>query len=435
MGSTVHPGVRMRFFGKSVVLFLIAMFLLAELGCGDQYRPVANPISSPGGQPQATHFAWVVNYNPVGNGSTTEIDVSGDSNLAVNSMGAGTSYEAFPFNSLSLYVANAGDDTVMQYLPTLNGNITTISLPAGSHPIAITSQNNSFMFALNQGPSTLCQNNGSISTTRTSTLSGTNTTCIGQNPTAMGQSPADGWIYAINQGDNTVSVVNPSGPTVVGNPVAMPSGQTAVALATNTAGWVFVITQGGSSSPGAVQIIAQGATTDQNGQQQVVIAASVPLGVLPTYAVVDPNRQRLYVANNGDNTVSVYDSSNINPSNNPAMPLLATAPVGMQPVGVAVLLDGTTFYVANQGSNTVSVVSQSSFSTVATVNLPSGANPVWIAAEPGSQKVYVADQGTSETTVIATSNNAITANVPAPQQVSSCSSNCALQTPLMIVTQ
>ncbi len=348
----------MRLFGKSVFLFLIALFLMAELGCGDQYRPVANPISSPGGQPQGTHYAWVVNYNPVGDGSTTEIDVSGDSNLAVNSMGVGTSYEAFPYNSLSLYVANAGDDTVMQYLPTLKGNITTISLPAGSHPVAITSQNNSFMFTLNAGANSECQNppRGSISTISTSTLSVTNTTCIGVNPIAMVQSPATGWIYAINQGDNTVSVFNPSGPGPVGNPVAMPAGQNAVALATNTAGWIFVITQGAQSSPGTVQIIGQGTNADG----QVTIAASVPLGVQPTYAVIDPNRQRLYVTNTGDNTVSVFDSSNINANNTPAMPTLATAPVGSQPVGVAVLLDGTNFYVANQGSNTVSVVSQSS---------------------------------------------------------------------------
>ena len=118
----------MRVLRKSAFFLVIAFLLLIEVGCGDQYRPVANPIVSPGGQPQKLHFAWVLNTNPNGNGSVTEIDVSGDSSLSVNSMGVGTSVEAFPSNSLSLYVANAGDDTVMQYLPTLAGAITTISL-------------------------------------------------------------------------------------------------------------------------------------------------------------------------------------------------------------------------------------------------------------------------------------------------------------------
>ena len=82
---------------KTVFLTFTAFVLLAELGCGDYYRPVANPIVSPGGQPQSAHYAWVLNSNPVGgDGSTTEIDVSGDTNLAVNTMGVGTSAEAFP---------------------------------------------------------------------------------------------------------------------------------------------------------------------------------------------------------------------------------------------------------------------------------------------------------------------------------------------------
>jgi YVTN family beta-propeller protein len=104
-------------------------------------------------------------------------------------------------------------------------------------------------------------------------------------------------------------------------------------------------------------------------------------------------------------------------------------------VGVTALASGSYFYVANAGSNDVSVISQNSFSTFATVPLPAGANPVWITSDPSSQKVYVADQGTSETTIIQTSNNAITQNIQAPAQVSGCASNCALQTPVMILTQ
>ena len=119
-----------------------------------------------------------------------------------------------------------------------------------------------------------------------------------------------------------------------------------------------------------------------------------PLGVQPTYSIVDPNRNRLYVTNSGDNTVSVFDVSSVTQGgSDPAVPTLATVPVGTDPVGVIPLLDGTNFYVANAGSNNVTVVSQSSFTTQATVTLPTGANPVWIAADPTSQKVYVADSG------------------------------------------
>ncbi len=426
-------GVRMRALRKTVFLACIVFVLLAELGCGDYYRPVANPIVSPGGQPQSSHYAWVLNSNPGGgDGSTTEIDVSGDTNLAVNTMGVGTSAEAFPTNSLSLYVANAGDDTVMQYLPTLAGAITTISLLPGSHPIALTSQNNAKMFVLNSGPPSTCQADGSLSTISTATLSVATTLCLGVNPTAFVQSPSTGYIYAINQGDNSVSVVSSDGSTLMGtitttsSPVGL--GLNPVSIAANNQGWIFVVTQGAQGSPGTLDVIYTG-----NGNL-TTIAATAPLGMLPTQALFDPTRNRLYVTNGGDGTVSVFDVSAIN-TTSPSIPLLATVAVGTNPVGVTALTDGSNFFVANQGSNTVSVVSQSSFSVLATVSLPSGANPVYIASDPSAAKVYVADQGTSETTIIQTSNNTITQNILAPTQVSGCTSSCPLQTPMMIVTQ
>jgi YVTN family beta-propeller protein len=402
---------------------------MAEVGCGDQYRPVANPVISPGGQPQSNHFAWVVNNNPQGDGSTTEIDVSGDTNLAVNAMGKGTSAEAFPTNSLSLYVANAGDDTVMQYLPTLSGAITTISLLPGSHPIALNSSLNTSMYVLNSGTNSDCQNTGSISTITTATLSVSNTTCVGVDPIAMVQGPNGGYIYIINKGDNSLTVFNPAGPSVMTTLTETNGlGPNPVALAVTPQGWICIVTQGDGTPahPPTLNLILSGYD---------YIAANAPLGALPNYAFVDPNRNRLYVTNGGDNTVNVFDSSSINPSGNPQIPLLGTAKVGTDPIGVTVLLDGSNFFTANAGSNDVSVVSQNSFSLLTAVTLPTGANPVFIASDPTSQRVYVADQGTFETTIIQTSNNTISGSIAAPTQVFGCTSNCALQTPLMIVTQ
>ena len=66
---------------KIGIFVFICGVLAIELGCGNQYRPVANPLVGPGGQPQSTHYAFVLNYNPIGNSSTTKIDVSGDSNV------------------------------------------------------------------------------------------------------------------------------------------------------------------------------------------------------------------------------------------------------------------------------------------------------------------------------------------------------------------
>jgi DNA-binding beta-propeller fold protein YncE len=415
----------MRVLRKTAFFLVIAFLLLIELGCGNQYRPVANPIISPGGQPQKTHFAWVASTNANGDGSVTEIDVSGDSVLAVNLMGVGTSAEAFPANSLSLFVANASEDTVMQFLPTLSGAVTTISLLTGSHPVALTSQTNTAMYVLNSGFNSACTTSGSISTINTSTLSVSGTSCVGLNPTAMVQSPKNGWIYVINQGDNSITVFDPSGPTIY-PPIMLQ--QKPVAITTNSQGWIFVVTQGDQTTPGTLDILPSG---------YLYIAASATLGVLPNSAFVDPNRNRVYVSNGGDNTVSVFDASQITLVSGGVGSIvsLGTVPVGTQPVSVTALLDGSNFFVANAGSDDVTVVSQSSFSPLITVALPSGANPTFIASDPTSQKVYVTDQGTSQTTIIQTSNNTITQNIQAPTQVPGCTSSCAYQTPFMVLTQ
>ncbi|MGB8885894.1 MAG: YncE family protein [Candidatus Korobacteraceae bacterium] len=420
----------MKFLRITGFLALTAFILLMELGCGDQYRPVANPIVSGGGQPTSTHYAYVVNYNANGPGSTTQIDVSGDTNVAVNSLGLGSVAEAFPPNSDALFVANSGNDTVSEYLPILAGAITTIALLPGSHPVFVSSAQNSSMYVINSGTNSTCPNTGSISTIPTTTLSVTSTVCVGVNPTSMVQVPTSGVIYVLNQGDGSLSVYTP-GSGGVSNTITAANGLGAnpVSLTASTDGnWVFVVSQGSAGSPGALDIISAGAAS---------VGASVPLGVGPTFSVIDPVLNRLYVTNTGDNTVSVFDATNVNLSNSPAMPTLATVNLGTGtgPIGVTALADGTKFYVANGGSDNVTVVSASSYSVLSTVALAAGANPVWIASDPTASRVYVANQGTTNTTIIQTSNNAITLSIPAPPQISGCVASCALQQPVMIITQ
>jgi len=402
----------MKFLRKIGLLALTASLWLLQLGCGDEYRPVANPIISPGGQPQSAHYAWVLNFNPNGAGSTTEIDVSGDTNLAVNTVGLGAIAEGFPSTTLALFVANRDNNTVSEYFPTLGTPITTISLPSQSRPVWVSSAQTTFMYVLNSSSAadSACQGSGSISTIPVASLAVSNTTCVGPNPVTMAQSSSDSFAYILNQGDGSISVFDPAGPSVTGTITAQNGGlglSPASVAASADGKWIFVVTQGDGVNPGALDIISAGMTT---------VAASVPLGVRPTFSLVDPTLNRLYVVNAGDNTVSVFDTSNVNPSGPTPIPLLATVPVGMGPVGVTALQDGSRFYVANATSNDVTVVSANSFATLTTVPLPAGANPVWIASDPTSSKVYVADQGTSATTIIQTANNTVVGNIAAPPQ-------------------
>jgi len=414
-------------FRRTAVVLLIICVLLLELGCGDQYRPVANPIIGPGGQPQPTHYAYVVNYNPSGPGSTYKIDVSGDTISQAQTVGLGSVAESLFLNS-TLFVTNRDGDSVMSYTVYLSGPpITTTNLLPGSRPIALASTENDAMFVLNQGPNSACPNTGSISTISTTTLTVTNTVCVGVHPTQMIQLPNGGEIYVTNQGDNSVSIFVPSSQTVTATiTTAQGLGLNPTALASSLdANFIFVVTAGDGTNPGALDILPRYA---------VAVPASVPLGVSPSFEILDPNLNRLYVANTGSNTVSVFDASKVNVTNNPAIPLLGTANVGTAPVSITPLPNGTQFYVADLGSDDVTVVSAGSFSALKTIPLAAGANPVWIASEPTSTKVYVANPGTGTISIIQTVNNTIATNITAPPQVPGCVSSCALQQPVMIGT-
>jgi YVTN family beta-propeller protein len=421
----------MKGFRKTIFLLLAALILLAELGCGDQYRPVANPIIGPGGQPQNTHFAYVVNYNLNGNGSTTTIDVSGDTVSWLQPMGVGSIYEAL-YSANALFVANSGNDTVSDFPAYSSGAVTTVGLLAGSHPLFLTSTKIGTMYVLNSGFNSACPATGSVSSISTTTGTVTNTACVGLNPINMVQAASGGQVFVLNQGDNlgqgSVSVLDPATLALVKtlNPADGLGLNPVYATSSVDGSYIFVVTQGDGVHPGALDILTPGLTP--------AVAASVPLGVKPTYSDLDAHLNRLYVINAGDNTVSVFDASNVNVANSPPIPSLSPpVAVGTAPAGIAALQDGTRFYVANSGSNDVSVVSATSFTVLKTVAV--GVGPTFVAADPGSTKVYVTNPRGFSTSVIQTVNDTVSATIAAPPQDPACTASCALQQPTMVVTQ
>jgi YVTN family beta-propeller protein len=243
------------------------------------------------------------------------------------------------------------------------------------------------------------------------------------------QLPSGGNVYVANQGDNSISVYSPTSQSVIATlTTANGLHQNPVSLVASTDGnYVFVVNQGNGSSPGALDIIYTGTNA---------VGASVPLGISPTFGYLDPILNRLYVTNTGDNTVSVFDVSNVVLTANPAIPTLATVNVGSRPVSVTALPNGLSVYVANSTSNDVSVVNSRSLSVVTTI--PVGQGPVFVASEPTSTKVYAANAGGGTVSIIDTVNNTVRLAMPAPQQDPNCNpqvSTCPLQRPQMILTQ
>jgi YVTN family beta-propeller protein len=91
--------------------------------------------------------------------------------------------------------------------------------------------------------------------------------------------------------------------------------------------------------------------------------------------------------------------------------VLATVPVGLKPAGIAGP-DGTgKVYVADEGSDTVSVISRATMSVVRTIALPapSGRQPHHVSESADGQFVYVGELGSNVVDVIATASDEIVA--------------------------
>jgi len=151
---------------------------------------------------------------------------------------------------------------------------------------------------------------------------------------------------------------------------------------------------------------------------QVQPVCDVPLtpiavGSKPWAVAVNPKTNRVYVANEGDGTVSVIDGD--------TAAVVATIPVGYMPWAVAVNPDTNRIYVANGGDNSVSVIDGAS-DTVATT-FAVGDRPKGVTVSPRTNRVYVANAGSDDMTVIDGANNEVLAAVPVGQEPSAIAVN------------
>jgi len=128
-----------------------------------------------------------------------------------------------------------------------------------------------------------------------------------------------------------------------------------------------------------------------------VNTGSSPVTATITATLVPP---AAYIANAGDNTVSVITTANGK--------VVATIKVGDSPIGVSVSPDGGRVYVAGGGSpGVVSVINTAANTVVATIQLADVSNNVLVS--PDGSKVYVTTN--NDLTVISTATNSIIASI------------------------
>ncbi len=375
----LFPAGRNRHWG-SAALLLICLLLA---GCGDVFRPVATPIASPGGDPTLQHRALVLNSNPGGTGTVTDIDVPGDSVMAVRDLGQLPVHAATLANSIVTYVANSGDDSISVFNTFSEPGVvpTVVALPAGARPVFVLPGVGDNLFIAAAGLNAIQTMSVTLNV-----LSGS--IPVGTNPVALAMLPDGTRVYSINQGDGTVSVVTPGDMAVVAT-IRVGTAPSWAAISSDGA-QLYVANRGSNS----VSVIDTASAT---------VTATIPVGIAPNFIIFDRALRRVYVTNSGSDSVSIL-RGDVQPAT-----LLATVNVGRAPLAVAPLNDGTRVYVANSGANSVTVINTTNNTVLHTVTV--GSTPVFLAAAPDNSKVMVVNRDSNNVSAIATATDTVVATI------------------------
>jgi YVTN family beta-propeller protein len=347
----------------TLVLFVLVLLFAS---CGQTYRPIATPVPLPGGDPQATHFALVVDAGtPPADGDVSQIDVSGDTNVGNRQVGLNPVHAVIGPSLIRAWVVNQGDSSVSSFSPSFTTIATVhINLEPNASP-SFVDATSTFAFVTEPALNRIAILDANQTLVKAFVP-------VGANPVALAARPDGAKCYVANKGDSTVSVVSTQDNATIGNPI--PVGAGPVALAMQTAGsFVYVVSQAGNS----MSVI----NTSTDAEVQRINGLSAPFQV-----VWDNNLQRVYVVNGGANSISVFNASS--PSN---LTLLRTVSTASTPLGIGVLDNGTKFYVLYGGTpGSVGVFDAQSYALRTTLTVQN--NPVSISAAPGSIKVYVANK-------------------------------------------
>lgn len=249
---------------------------------------------------------------------------------------------------------------------------------------------------------------------------------VGGNPDWIALDPAIHTAYAANSNDNTISVINTaicnatdhSGCGQKTTTVAV--GFNPAALTVDLALHTVYVADRGDDTLSVINTSTCDAA-DSSGCSHLSPTSQVGMG--PQAITLDPATTTLYVSNFIDNTVSVVDAAGCDASEVRGCRVEApVATVGTDPTAVAVDAANSTIYVVNFEDSSVSVVNAATCNVtrltgcarpVATVHV--GDAPTGVAVDTATNTVYVANSVDGSVSVI----DAATCNA---KQTSGCAS-------------
>ncbi len=209
---------------------------------------------------------------------------------------------------------------------------------------------------------------------------------VGKCPVGVTYDGSNGYIYVANFGSSNISVINPSTGKVIQN---INVGKSPCTVAIDGSNGNLYVPNRYSNN---VSVI--------NGTTNKVVH-SITVGKHPVSATFSVSSGYVYVTNCCNSNVSV-----INGTTNKVVHSIA---VGTEPVSIMCDISNRYLYVSNYGSNNMSVINTSTNRVIQNINL--GGFPNQAAFDSSNGYLYVANSGSNNLSVINTSTEKVIQSV------------------------
>jgi YVTN family beta-propeller protein len=136
------------------------------------------------------------------------------------------------------------------------------------------------------------------------------------------------------------------------------------------------------------------------------VIGTIKLASTPSDIVVNSAGTRAYVTMKGNASVAVIDTATMKVVDvNPSTSTVDSIKVGSTPAGIAISPDGTRLYVTNSGSSTVSVIDTTLNKEISRITV--GSQPSGIAVSPDGNKLYVTLRYSDSLATVNLANNLV----------------------------
>ena len=226
--------------------------------------------------------------------------------------------------------------------------------------------------------------------------------CLGSIPAIA----AAQTLLVVNQGDTTVSIVDPASGREVAAVAEKTAGVHGHEVAVSADGRTAFVPIYGSSGVGSPGIDGREMLLIDLPTKSIVGDIDFGHGVRPHCAVLDPASGLLYITTELDKDVTVVDPK--------TRKIVGTVPTGQEESHMlAISHDGRRGYTANVGPGTVSVLDLAGRKTVAVIPVSGKVQRISISAD--DKLVFTADQTKPQLAVIDTAARKVKTWVPLPE--------------------